>query len=105
MPRQKRLQDRGIYHLTTRGNRGQPIALDGGDHEEFLRRVARLAKELGWIYLMYCLMTNHYHLLVETTAENLSEGMQQLNGGFAKWFNRKHELGGHLFERRFSSVQ
>lgn len=57
-----------------------------------------------WRCHAYCLLGNHYHLLVETLEASLSEGMRRLNGVYAQWFNRKHEVGGHLFQGRFHSV-
>jgi len=55
----------------------------------------------GWLCHAYCLMDNHYHLVVETPQPNISEGMHELNLGYAKWFNRRHNFNGHVFENRF----
>ena len=102
MARLRRLLFPGaIYHVTTRGNRGQLIFLDDLDRERFLELLDDVVKRFGWICHAYCLMGNHYHLVIETPDANLSAGMHRLNGLYAQRFNRRHEVEGHLFERRF----
>ena len=91
------------FHIGTRGNRKQPIFFEGRDHQKFMEIVATVFVESRWLCRAWCLMPNHYHFLVETPRPNLSEGMERLNGWYARWFNKKHELTGHLFERRFYS--
>src|SRR5215210_502277 len=104
MPRPLRLgADGSIFHVTARGNRRQPIFLDSGDRALFLHLLARNVTRFGWLCHAYCLMGNHFHLVVETPVFNLSEGMQRLNGRFAQLFNERRELGGHLFQGRFHS--
>jgi REP element-mobilizing transposase RayT len=90
----------GIYHLGSRGNRGCPIYVDDGERETFLRMLGRLSKRHGWSLGTYCLMTNHYHLLI-TIESGLSDGMRELNGGFSSYTNAKNDLEGHLFKNRF----
>ncbi|MGH3130128.1 MAG: REP-associated tyrosine transposase [Gaiellaceae bacterium] len=105
MPRPLRLQPAGgIFHLTTRGNRRGEIVRDDEDCGEFVALLEDVISRFDWRCHSYCLMTNHYHLLVETTNENLSMGMHRLNGFHARRFNRRHGLTGHLFERRFHSI-
>lgn len=105
MPRAHRLQVAGgVYHLTDRGNRRQEIFRDAGDRELFLGLLDGLARRRGWIGLGYCLMHNHYHLVVETPDEDLSAGMQWLNGTYAQLFNYRHGYDGHLFQGRFHST-
>jgi putative transposase len=94
----------GIYHVTARGNAKQPIYLDDRDCETFLRTLNHVRVRFGWRCLAYCLMVNHYHLVVETPQPNLSDGMRQLNGTFTQRFHRRHGRGGHLFQGRFHSV-
>jgi putative transposase len=94
----------GIYHVTARGNRRQPIFLDEADYRRFLQILAVVVARLGWRCHAYCLMPNHYHLLIETPDANLSAGMQRLNGLYAQWFNRQHQFDGHLFQGRFHAV-
>jgi putative transposase len=105
MPRQPRHRPAGgLFHVTARGNRRQPVFLDDHDRVEFLALLARVVKDAAWRCHAYCLMDNHFHLMVETPDESLSTGMQQLSGLHAQRFNRRHELDGHLFQGRFHSV-
>ncbi|MEP6910734.1 MAG: transposase [Actinomycetota bacterium] len=105
MPRPPRFQPTGgTFHITSRGNRRQPIYWDDLDRELFLRLFNRVLRRQRWQYLAYCLMTNHFHLVIETKVESLSIGMHQLNGGYARKFNDRHTLDGHLFEGRFRST-
>ncbi|HSK17341.1 MAG TPA: transposase [Gaiellaceae bacterium] len=105
MPRPPRVQfPSGIFHLTGRGNRRQRIYLDDHDYVLFLQLLDRLAAGRGWIGYAYCLMPNHYHLVVQTPRPDLSAGMQWLNGRYAQMFNIRHAFDGHLFQGRFHSV-
>lgn len=92
-----------IYHVTTRGVRRQPIFVDDLDRTRFLELLAEVVERFGWICHGYCLMDNHYHLVIETPEANLSAGMHRLNGLYAQRFNRRHNLEGHVFERRYHS--
>jgi len=89
--------------VTSRGNRRQSIYHDDDDRRLFLALRDRAVRRYGWRAHAHCLLTNHFHLLIETPAPNLSLGMHQLNGGYAIYFNERHKTDGHLFERRFSS--
>ena len=93
-----------IYHVTTRGNRKEEIFTDTRDRLRFLQLLDQIVTTLEWRCHTYCLMTNHYHLLVQTADADISRGMHRLNGVYAKWFNWRHGYEGHLFERRFRSV-
>ena len=93
----------GIYHVTTRGVRRQPIYEDEVEYQRFLDLLRSLAVELRWICHAYCEMPNHYHLVVETPEPNLSVGMQRLNSRYAAWFNWRRGYVGHVFESRFYS--
>jgi putative transposase len=102
VPRRPRLQfPGGLYHVNTRGNRRCAIYLDDDDRTYFLRLLAKVVVRAKWTCHAYCLMTNHYHLLVETHEATISDGMEILNGQFARGFNAKYGLRGHLFEERF----
>jgi REP-associated tyrosine transposase len=104
MPRPTRLQIAGgTYHVTSRGNRRQAIYHDDDDRRYFLQLCDRVARRRAWRVHAYCLMTNHFHLLLETPEPNLSTGMHQLNGVYAKQFNERHSWDGHLFDKRFES--
>jgi putative transposase len=93
----------GIFHVTARGNRRQSIYHDDYDRQVFLILRDRIVERFDWRQLAYCLMTNHFHLLIETPEPTLSAGMHTLNGRYAMHFNERHSFDGHLFERRFRS--
>src|SRR5436309_2510428 len=102
MPRRPRpLVPGGIYHVTSRGNRQMPIVTDDVDRVRFMLLLERAVGRRGWRCYAYCLMDNHYHLVVETPQPNISQGMHDLNLGYAKWFNRRHDFVGHVFQNRF----
>src|SRR5438874_3794179 len=90
-----------IYHAMSRGNERKPIYADDGDRERFLQLLATTAARCEWQILAYCLMGNHYHLVMGTPRPTLSRGMRLLNGGYASYFNARHERVGHLFQGRY----
>lgn len=105
MPRPPRVSvPHGVYHVTSRGNRRQPVFVDGRDREFFLGMLAITCARRRWSCRGYCLMPNHYHLVVETPDADLSSGMQGLNGEYAHHFNFFHGIDGHLFQGRFHAV-
>jgi REP-associated tyrosine transposase len=105
MPRPKRsFSPEAIYHVIARGNRRQPIFLGDPDCRLFLEIVRRVVVERQWTVHSYCLMPNHYHMVLETPAGDLSAGMRELNGAYAQWFNRLHGFAGHVFQGRFKAI-
>jgi len=105
MARPLRIQFEGaVYHVTSRGNAGSSIFLSDDDRLLFLRTLGEAVERFGWICHAYCLMPNHYHLLLETPQANLSRGMRHLNGVYTQSFNRGHECHGHLFQGRFKAI-
>ncbi|MFC1800302.1 transposase [Candidatus Eisenbacteria bacterium] len=94
----------GMYHITSRGNRRRTIYMDDRDRRHFLSQVSTAVDEFGWLVHAYCLMPNHYHLLVETPLPNLSMGMKKINGLYAQAFNLRHGRTGHVFQGRFHSI-
>lgn len=105
MSRPLRLEYSGaVYHLTARGNARQAIFLDNADREMFLACLGGVVARFGWLCHAFCLMDNHYHLLVETPEANLSRGMRQLNGVYTQRFNRRHQRAGHVFQGRFKAI-
>ena len=103
MARAPRVQIPGLYHITTRGNNGAPVFRDDTDNRRFKSLLQRVATLLDWRVHLWCLMTTHYHLLIEIKSENLAWGMQLLNGRYAQAFNRRYGCSGHVFERRYAS--
>jgi putative transposase len=97
MPRQLRDQAPGYFHVTTRGNNRRDVFLTADDRVVFLSLLRRVAREREWLLQTWCLMTNHFHLVVETRHPNLSAGMQRLNGVYAQWFNAWHSRKDRLF--------
>jgi REP element-mobilizing transposase RayT len=105
MARPLRLEYEGaIYHVTSRGNAREAIFRVDSDRELFLEVLAQTAERFGWVCYAYCLMTNHYHLLIETPEANLSRGMRHLNGVYTQAFNRRHGRVGHVLQGRFKSI-
>lgn len=99
MARPLRLQfPGGIYHVTARGNDRRPIFEDDDDRARFLTVLASIVARYHVLCHAYCLMGNHYHLLLETPEANLSLAMRQLNGVYTQRFNRRHERCGHLLQ-------
>src|SRR5919204_3474083 len=104
MPRARRyLAPGAYYHVTTRGNNKAPIALDVEDRRVFFHILRRVERRYGWRMHARCLLGNHYHLVVETPAPNLSQGIRDLNGAYARSFNDRHGRENHVFGRRFWS--
>ena len=93
----------GHYHVHNRGNAGERVLAQDRDKEKFLEYIAEAAGRCEFILHCYCLMDNHFHLLVETRRSNLSMAMQWLNVSYAAWYNRKHGRRGHVFQGRFKS--
>jgi putative transposase len=91
----------GIYHVASRGNNRRPIFLTDSDRHYFLMLLDKTVMRHGWKLHAYCLMGNHFHLLVETPNANLAEGMQLLVGTYARLFNLQHGRRDHLFGRRY----
>ncbi len=93
-----------VYHITSRGNAYQDIFLDDADREKFLELLNQTVERFNWLCHAYCLMSNHYHLLIETIDPTLSRGMRQLNGVYTQAFNRRHNRVGHVFQGRYKAI-
>ena len=104
MARPIRIEYEGaLYHVTSRGNARQKVFLGDKDYREFLDVLRGVVERSRWIAHAYCLMGNHYHLLVETPQANLSMGMRQLNGVYTQRFNQGHKRVGHVFQGRYKA--
>ena len=105
MARPLRIEYEGaVYHITSRGNAGEKIFFTDSDRGAFLEILAQTVDRYGWLCHTYCLMTNHYHLLIETPNANLSRGMRHLNGVYTQWINQHNKRTGHIFQGRFKSI-
>ena len=105
MTRPLRIEYPGAYyHVVNRGNNQENIFKNDRDREKFLEYLERATDRFSTIIHSYCLMGNHYHLLVETPEANLSLSMQWINVSYATYFNRKRDRHGHLFQGRFKAI-
>src|ERR687896_743251 len=93
----------GFFHVISRGVYGRGIYADTADRRRFLGLLSDCETAYLWTMHAFCLMTTHYHLVVETSREGLSNGLQKLNGRYAADFNRRHGRFGHLFAERFTA--
>src|SRR3989475_12435201 len=93
-----------IYHLMNRGDRREPIFKDDADRARFLETLGQCCVKTGWQVHAWCLMNNHFHLVMETPKANLVAGMKWFLGTYTGRFNRRHKLFGHLFSGRYKSL-
>jgi len=103
MPRKPRIEIAGYYHIVNRGVEQRIVFKEADDYEYFEELLCFYAKSYHIILHNYCLMGNHYHLLIEIQQENLSKFMKQLNANYAIYFNKKYKRSGHLWQGRFKS--
>ena len=105
MPRSVRIEYPGaVYHVMCRGDRREAIFQDDADREMFLATLAEMCGRTGAFIHSYVLMSNHYHLLVETPTGNLVAGMKWFQGTYTQRFNVRHRLNGHLFQGRYKAI-
>jgi len=105
MARRPRIEFAGaFYHVTSRGDHGEAVYQDDEDRKRFLTCIGEVCGRTGWRIYAFVLMTNHYHLLLETPEPNLVAGMKWLQGTYTQRFNRRHNLGGHLFQGRYKAL-
>ena len=103
MARRPRIDIAGYYHIVNRGVEQRVVFETKEDYEHFEALMCLHAKSFGITIHNYCLMSNHYHLLIELTRPNLSKFMRQLNMNYAIYFNKKYQRVGHLWQGRFKS--
>ncbi len=94
----------GLYHVTSRGDRREEIYDDEKDREKWLEILGHTCKRFNWRCYAYCLMDNHYHIIIETAEANLSKGMRQLNGVYTQYYNIRHKHAGHVFQGRYKGI-
>jgi putative transposase len=93
-----------LYHVTSRGNARAAIYINDADRRRFLDLLTDVVQHVNWLCHAFCLMDNHYHLVLETPDGNLSKGMRQLNGIYTQQFNRHHNRVGHVFQGRYKAI-
>jgi putative transposase len=104
MPRKLRVEYAGaMYHVMSRGDRREDIFLDDVDRQDFIKTLAEACQKTGWQVHAYCLMRNHYHLVLETPNANLVAGMAWLQSTYTNRLNRRHKLFGHVFSGRYKA--
>lgn len=94
----------GRYHVTSRGDRREPIVEDDRDRRAWVEVLGETCERFNWRVHAWCLMGNHYHLLLETPEGNLSRGMRHLNGVWSQCFNRRHRKVSHVFQGRYKGI-
>ena len=94
----------GVYHVTARGNARAAIFRDEQDYRVLCNVLSKTVEGHGWLCHSYCLLPNHYHLLLETPEPNLSRGMAVLNGSYARRFNWRYSRVGHVFQGPYGAV-
>ncbi len=94
----------GLYHVTARGDRREDIYFNTADRQAWLTLLGQVCERFNWMCHAYCLMTNHYHLVVETPEGNLAQGMRQINGVYTQYVNRTHRRVGHVFQGRYQAI-
>jgi len=105
MPRQLRIDFPGaIHHVMSRGDRRESIYQDDVDRQDFIKTLAEACQKTDWQVHAYCLMSNHFHLVVETPNANLVDGMKWLLGTYTIRLNRRHETPGHVFSGRYKAL-
>ena len=93
-----------IYHVTSRGDRREDIYVSDVGREHFIKILGDVCQRYNWVCHAYCLMSNHYHLLIETPDANLSKGMRQLNGVYSQAYNRANDRVEHVFQDRYKTI-
>src|SRR5215475_15699417 len=105
MARKLRVQYPGaIYHVMNRGDRREPIFCDEHDRQMFLDTLGQACQKTDWQIHAWCLMNNHFHLVVETPRANLVDGMKWFLGTYTSRFNRNIDLSGHVFSGRYKAL-
>ncbi|MEA2020063.1 MAG: transposase [Campylobacterota bacterium] len=97
MARQDRITELGFYHIINRGVEKRKIFLEPDDYDAFLDLISNMIDEFNITIHSFCLMTNHYHIVLQTHKRNISEAIKFLNLNYSKYFNKKYTRVGHLW--------
>jgi len=103
MPRKPRIEIAGYYHIVNRGVEQRVVFKEAEDYEKFEELLCFYSSSYGVTIHNYCIMSNHYHLLIEIGEDRLSKFMRQINMNYAIYFNKKYKRSGHLWQGRFKS--
>jgi putative transposase len=105
MSRPLRIEYAGaLYHVTSRGDRQATLFRDDSDRSVWLSVLDQVCQRYNFVVHGFCQMTNHYHLVLATAEGNLAQGMRLLNGAYSQYFNRRHDLVGHVFQGRYKAI-
>lgn len=104
MPRAPRIKEIGFYHVINRGVERRVVFYEEEDFDKFLEILTFVSNAYALHVHSFCLMNNHYHILLETTKENISDAIKYLNSNYSTYFNKKHKRFGHLWQSRFYSA-
>jgi REP-associated tyrosine transposase len=105
MPRKPRIEvPGGYFHVTSRGVNGEAIAFEAADRTFWLNQLGRTVRRFDWVCVAFCMLSNHFHLVIQTPEPTLARGMEFLNGNYARGTNQRHGRQGHLFGRRYWST-
>ena len=104
MGREPRQEEAGLtYHLMAKGNEGSMVFATPAHRDVFVRLLLRVCRRYGWTCHAYCVLGNHVHLIITTPDANLSAGMRDLLGHYARWYRSRHPARGHVFDGRYRS--
>ena len=104
MGREPRAEGAGLsYHLTSKGNEGSMVFATPAARDAFVRILRRVCQRYGWVCHAYCVLGNHVHIVITTPEPNLSAGMRDLLGHYARWYRSHHPRRGHVFDGRYRS--
>ena len=105
MPRKPRSDEpHGWYHVTQSGNGGDDLFLDDDDRAYFLSFLGRVAVRDGWRCFSYCVLSQHFHVVMQIGATRLGHSMRWLSGTYARSFNGRHRRSGHVFGSRYRAT-
>ena len=103
MARRPRISLAGYHHVINRGVAKKHLLASDDDKDKFLQILCKCAKDYSFYLHSFCIMDNHYHLLIETTRENISHAIRTINSNYATYYNKKYKRSGHLWQGRYKS--
>jgi REP element-mobilizing transposase RayT len=105
MARMRRFENPGgVHHIMSHSINNESLFIDDSDRKFFVKRLSKVLEETNCLCLAWSLLTNHYHLMIRTSGENLKTIMRKLNTSYAQYFNQRYKRRGHLFQDRYKSL-